>query len=63
MIVHRAYDEAQHLDMLSEGYVHLPLLDKDTGGLRMLEAKMSLAEEACRVGDYSLAADISTCLL
>ena len=53
-------DEARHLDMWHEGRVNFPILDKDTGGLRMLEALISLAEEAYRVGDYDLALDIST---
>jgi hypothetical protein len=52
--------EAKHLNLWHEGRVDFPILDKDTGGLRMLEAKISLTEEAYRVGDHALALDIST---
>jgi hypothetical protein len=53
-------DEARQLDMLYEGRVHYPILDHDTGGLDVLVAMISLAEEAYRVGDRALALEIST---
>ena len=53
-------EEARWLDLSFDGYFEMPLLDNTTGGLRILEAMTSLAQEAHRVGDHALAAKIST---
>jgi hypothetical protein len=52
--------EARYLDLRFGGTFDFPLLDNDTGGRRMFEAKVALAEEANRVGYVDLALDIST---
>jgi hypothetical protein len=53
-------DEARHLDLWYEGRVDYPILNHDTGGLHMLAAMISLAQEAYRIGYRALALDIST---